>query len=258
VLDLSALAGQNVFMPKKNYSNLLIAAARELATGVERLRFKPPVAHVYNPLTYAWPAHEEFLRRFGNSKKRVIFLGMNPGPFGMVQTGIPFGEIAAVRDWMRITAKINPPQKQHAKRPVFGLDCVRSEISGQRLWKLFASRFGSAEKFFKTEFVVNYCPLAFLGASGCNLTPNKLPAVESARLFRVCDAHLQRVLEILEPDWLIGIGGFAVARAQSVARELPIQIGGILHPSPASPAANRGWSEAATKQLIALGIWKPA
>jgi single-strand selective monofunctional uracil DNA glycosylase len=30
----------------------------------------------------------------------------------------------------------------------------------------------------------------------------------------------------------------------------------ILHPSPASPAANRGWSAAATEQLIAAGVWK--
>ena len=33
-------------------------------------------------------------------RKKLIFVGMNPGPFGMVQCGVPFGEIAAVRDWM--------------------------------------------------------------------------------------------------------------------------------------------------------------
>ena len=36
--------------------------------------------------------------------KRVVFLGMNPGPFGMAQVGVPFGEVAAVRDWLRIDA----------------------------------------------------------------------------------------------------------------------------------------------------------
>ena len=243
-------------MPNGNYSELLIEAARELSTKVERLKFGAPVVHVYNPLTYAWKAHEEYLRRFGNSRKRVIFLGMNPGPFGMMQTGIPFGEIPAVRDWMELHAKIEKPRHEHPKRPILGFDCPRSEVSGRRLWKLFAERFGSAGKFFKQHFVVNYCPLAFLAESGANLTPDKLPKAESERLFKICDEHLHRVLEILQPEWLIGVGGFAEKRAKLVAENLPVRIGQILHPSPASPAANRGWPEAATKQLIALKIWE--
>jgi single-strand selective monofunctional uracil DNA glycosylase len=243
-------------MPNGDYSELLIQAARELSAKVERLKFGPPVVHVYNPLTYAWKAQEEYLRRFGKNPKRVIFLGMNPGPFGMVQTGIPFGEIPAVRDWMKIKAHIEKPKKQHGNRPIFGFECERSEISGKRLWKLFADRFGSAEDFFKEHFVVNYCPLAFLEESGCNRTPDKLPGAETEKLFKICDAHLHRVLEILKPEWLIGVGGFAEKRAKLVAEGLPIRIGQILHPSPASPAANRGWAEAATKQLIELKIWK--
>jgi single-strand selective monofunctional uracil DNA glycosylase len=243
-------------MPNENYSEHLIKAARELSTKVDRLKFGPPVAHVYNPLTYAWKAHEEYLLRFGNSKKRVVFLGMNPGPFGMVQTGIPFGEIPAVRDWMRIKAQIKKPKNEHANRPIFGFDCERSEISGKRLWNLFADRFGSAEKFFQHHFVVNYCPLAFLEASGCNRTPDKLPGAETEKLFKICDAHLHRTLAVLKPEWLIGVGGFAEKRARLVAGDLPVRIGLILHPSPASPAANRGWPEAATKQLIELKIWK--
>lgn len=237
-------------------SEQLIEAARELSAKVDRLKFRPPVTHVYNPLTYAWPAHEEYLRRFGKTKKRVVFLGMNPGPFGMVQTGVPFGEIFAVRNWMKIKAHVEPPKSQHAKRPIFGFNCERSEISGQRLWKLFSDRFGTAEKFFKDHFVVNYCPLAFLEESGCNRTPDKLSTTEKETLFKICDAHARRVLEILQPEWLIGVGGFAEKRAKLVAADLPIQIGQILHPSPASPAANRGWGEAATKQLVALKIWK--
>lgn len=243
-------------MPNENCSDLLVKAARELSAKVDRLKFGAPVAHVYNPLTYAWEPHEEYLRRFGNFRKRVIFLGMNPGPFGMVQTGIPFGEIAAVRDWMGLSGKIEKPRREHPKRLIQGYDCLRSEVSGRRLWKLFAERCGSAEKFFQQHFVVNYCPLAFLSESGANLTPDKLPKAESEPLLQICNAHLRRLLEVLEPEWLIGVGGFAEKRATLVAADLPIRIGQILHPSPASPAANRGWSEAATKQLIALKIWK--
>lgn len=237
-------------------SSQLIAAAQEISGAVDRLKFKPPVTHVYNPLDYARAAHEEYLRRFGAGRKRIVFLGMNPGPFGMAQVGVPFGEVAAVRDWMGINVPVGKPNHEHPKRPVEGFACPRSEVSGRRLWGLFAQRFGPAEKFFADHFAVNYCPLAFLSATGSNLTPDKLPAAEQAKLFAACDTHLRRVLEILQPEWLIGVGGFARERGESFCTELNIKFGQILHPSPASPAANRGWAEAATKQLVALGIWK--
>jgi len=237
-------------------SKHLIAAARELAAQVDRLKFKPPVTHIYNPLDYAWAAHEKYLRKFGDGKKRVIFLGMNPGPFGMVQTGIPFGEIAAVRNWLKISAKIGEPAQYNPKRPVLGFDCPNSEVSGRRLWGLFAERFGTPDKFFKEHFVANYCPLAFVEKGGLNRTPNKLPPSEKNPLLKICDEHLHRVLEILEPEWLIGIGGFAAVRGKVVAEDLKIQVGQILHPSPASPKANRGWAKIATKELQQPGVWK--
>ena len=233
----------------------LITAARELAVEAEKLRFGAPVSHVYNPLLYAWNGHEIYLRRFGAAPKEVIFLGMNPGPFGMAQTGVPFGEISAVRDWMKIRAAIGRPAREHPQRPVLGFDCARSEISGKRLWGLFAQRFGRAEQFFARHFIVNYCPLAFLTASGSNLTPDKLRPLERERLGRVCDAHLRRVLQPLRPKWVIGVGGFARERAEIAAAGLPVQVGQILHPSPASPAANAGWAAKAAAQLEAAGVW---
>ena len=234
----------------------LIAAARELSARAGRLKFSAPVALVYNPLDYAWQAQEEYLRRFGQGRKRVVFLGMNPGPFGMVQTGVPFGEIAAVRDWLKISAPIRPPTDAHPKRPVQGYDCTRSEVSGRRLWKLFAERFGTPERFFDGHFVGNYCPLAFLSVSGSNVTPDKLNKAERTRLAVVCDEHLSRLLEILQPEWLIGIGTFARARGELVAADTRIRVGQILHPSPASPKANRhDWTQTAADELRALGVW---
>lgn len=238
-------------------SQQLICAASALSSQVDRLKFKPPVTHVYNPLDYAWAAHEEYLRRFGNSRKRVVFLGMNPGPFGMAQIGIPFGEIPAARDWMGINTAVRKPAKEHPKRPILGFDCPRSEVSGRRFWKLQADRFGAPEKFFAEHFVVNYCPLAFLSETGSNLTPDNMPAPEQARLFAICDTHLRSVLEILEPEWLIGIGAFARKRGELVAEGLKIRVGQVLHPSPASPAANRGdWTITATNELVQQGVWK--
>ena len=243
-------------------SDLLIVAAKRLRQAADRSRFAAPVAHVYNPLIYAWPAYELYLRRYGDSHKRVLFLGMNPGPFGMAQTGIPFGEIAAVRDWLGIRATVEHPPNEHPKRPVMGFKCKRTEISGQRLWGLFAKRFGSAEKFFAEHLVVNYCPLAFVEASGRNRTPDKLPLKERAALFTACDEHLGEIIRILEPHWLIGVGDFAAKRARDVIASTagsalnPPRVGQILHPSPACPASNNDWGGIASKQLRNLGVWK--
>lgn len=238
----------------ENRAGRLIAAARELSAALAPMRFAPPVSHVYNPLDYARVPHEQYLSRYGDSRKRIVFLGMNPGPFGMVQTGVPFGEIEAVRGWMGIEAAVDKPALENPKRPIEGFACARSEVSGRRLWGLFAQRFGSAEAFFAEHFVANYCPLAFFD-HGRNLTPDKLPASETAPLEAACDAHLRALVAALEPEWLIGVGGFAEARAAEALAGLGVRIGRVLHPSPASPAANRGWAEAAEKQLRALGIW---
>ena len=237
-----------------NGAEPLIAAARALSCAVGRLSFAPPVSHLYNPLEYAWAPHEIYLRRFGATPKKIIFIGMNPGPFGMVQCGIPFGEIAAARDWMGIEAPVDQPVVENPKRPIEGFACARSEVSGRRLWGLFQQRFGTAEAFFAEHFVANYCPLAFFD-HGRNLTPDKLPSAETTPLYAACDTHLRAVIAILKPDWVIGIGGFAEARAIEALKDSDMRIGKVLHPSPASPAANRGWAEAATRQMVEQGLW---
>jgi single-strand selective monofunctional uracil DNA glycosylase len=237
-------------------SKALIAAARRLRARTARLRFLAPVTHVYNPLVYAWEGHASYLIKFGTTPKRIVFLGMNPGPFGMAQTGVPFGEVAAVRDWLRIECVVGKPECEHPRRPIRGLQCHRSEVSGQRLWGLFAERFGTPEQFFAAHLVVNYCPLAFLEASGANRTPDKLPGSERATLFAACDQHLRDVVNCLQPEWLIGVGDFASRRAQEVLVEAGLKLGRILHPSPASPTANRNWKELATQQLRTLGVWR--
>jgi single-strand selective monofunctional uracil DNA glycosylase len=240
----------------------LLAAARTLSQSLARLDFPPPVTHVYDPLAYAWAPYEQYVTRFGDGRKRVVLLGMNPGPFGMMQTGVPFGEVAAVRDWMRIHAHVERPQREHPKRPIEGFACRRSEVSGRRLWGWAARRFGAAEEFFREWFVLNYCPLAFLEASGRNYTPDRLPAALLVQVFEACDRHLVAALTALAPDFAIGIGAFAEKRIGSVlesegvdgALARSIRVGQVLHPSPASPAANRGWEEAAERQLAALGV----
>jgi single-strand selective monofunctional uracil DNA glycosylase len=235
----------------------LVASSRRLVKALHGLEFSTPVAHVYQPLEYAREPHEQYLQRYGSGQKRVVFLGMNPGPFGMAQTGVPFGEISAVRDWMGISAKVGKPANEHPKRPVEGFSCTRSEVSGKRLWGLFADRFPNAHDFFQDHFVLNYCPLVWMSATGANITPDKLSATQMAPVEQACLTHLAEVLEILKPSYLIGVGAFAEERLRRAAESSAptATLGRILHPSPASPAANRGWAQAALKQLTTQGIW---
>ena len=243
-------------MVSKNVQ-VLVDASRRLACECNALRFAEPVTHVYNPLVYAKEAHEAYLSRM-NARVSVIFLGMNPGPWGMAQTGVPFGEIAAVRDWLGISKPVGKPAGEHPKRPVAGFHCGKSEVSGRRLWGLFQQRFGDCKSFFKEHFVLNYCPLVFMEASARNRTPDKLPAAERSELDAVCDDHLQTVLQTLKPKYAVGVGVYAETclKRNLQGLDLSTTVARILHPSPASPAANRGWAEQATKQLHEAGIWE--
>jgi single-strand selective monofunctional uracil DNA glycosylase len=232
-----------------------IAAARQLAKDVDKLRFAEPVAYVYNPLVYAWRAYEQYLRIMNPLGAEVLFLGMNPGPWGMAQTGVPFGHVPTVRDWLGINAKIDQPAKMHPQRPIEGLNCARAEVSGERLWGLFRKQFGTPQKFFRRHFVTNYCPLVFMEASGRNRTPDKLRADERVKLQAICDLHLMKVLDAVTPRVVVGVGAYAEQCFRRAIGERPIEVIRILHPSPASPAANRNWAEKVTVQLTAAGIW---
>jgi single-strand selective monofunctional uracil DNA glycosylase len=234
----------------------LLAHAATLRDAVDRLAFGSPVAYTYNPLRYAWAPHAAYLRRHGAAPKRVVFLGMNPGPFGMAQTGVPFGEVAAVRDWLGIQEPVTKPEPEHPRRPVTGFACTRSEVSGRRLWGLFAARFGTADAFFTDHFVLNYCPLVWMGDTGANLTPDKLSAAERASVEAPCRAHLRAVLDTLRPAHLVGVGANAAAKLAEITTPADTwRITQILHPSPASPAANKDWAGEATRGLVAAGVW---
>ena len=231
----------------------LITAADDLRNDLRGLKFPDPVAYTYNPLEYAWDRHCDYLKNFGSGTKKVLFLGMNPGPYGMAQTGVPFGEISHVRDWMGISGSVKKPDPEHPKRPITGFNCERSEVSGRRLWGLFSELFDSADAFFENHFVANFCPLVWMKETGANLTPDKLPNNCMEPVEKSCRESLARIVEILQPEKLIGIGAFAEKQLASVKKDHQ-KIGKILHPSPASPAANRDFSGTATQQLIALNI----
>jgi single-strand selective monofunctional uracil DNA glycosylase len=233
--------------------NPLVASSRQLSDQVDALRF-PSVPYVYNPLVYARAPHEAYLERWGaKAPREVLMLGMNPGPFGMAQTGVPFGDVAMVRSFVGITGAVDRPSREHPRRPIAGFGCARSEVSGTRFWGWARDRFGTPERFFEDVFVVNWCPLVFMEESGRNRPPDKLPADERTELFRVCNEALARIVAVLEPSLVVGIGGFAEKRAREALGD-DVRIGRILHPSPASPAANADWAGLVDAELAALGF----
>jgi single-strand selective monofunctional uracil DNA glycosylase len=232
----------------------LVAIARTLRDRTARLEFDAPVTHVYRPLEYAWAPHRRYLERYGGGGARILLLGMNPGPFGMAQTGVPFGDVGMVRDWLRIDGRVERPRAEHPKRPVLGFACPRGEISGQRLWGWARGKYENPARFFDQFLIWNYCPLAFIEASGRNRTPDKLPAGERKSLYAPCDAALRDVVECMRPTHVVGIGHFARERAVEALGRTTAAIGGGPHPSPASPAANRGWVPQFENALRRLGI----
>ena len=226
----------------------------DLVADLAPLRFGPPVTHVYNPLVYARPAWDLYVQKYGQGPREVLLLGMNPGPFGMAQVGVPFGEIASARDWLGIQAPIGKPPVEHEKRPIQGFACTRSEVSGRRLWGWAQARFGTPEAFFTRFFVLNYCPLVFMEESGRNRVPEKLPAQEREPMFAACDRALRRTIEHFGPRFVIGVGKFAEKKAREVAGDMDLVIASVAHPSPASPLANQGWEPLMDQGLEAAGV----
>ena len=225
-----------------------------LVSKLTPLSFGPPVQCVYNPLVYARSAHLTYWRQYGRSPKEVLFLGMNPGPWGMVQTGVPFGDVVMVSEWLKISEPVNVPDKVHPKRLVQGFDCPRIEVSGRRFWGWASQRFKTPQRFFERFWVANYCPLAFMEAGGRNRTPDKIPRQEIEPVLKACDQALVQTIRLLGPHIVVGVGRFAAQQARRALADIPIPVGQITHPSPANPRANAGWSELIEQELLAMGI----
>ena len=182
---------------------------------IDVIEAKSDVAHATNPLDYAWPHHVQYLEQWGGLGAKTLLLGMNPGPWGMAQTGIPFGSTEVARTSLEIKPhELVTPSNAHPKRPIIGLGMERQEISGQRLWGLLFEHYGSAESVFSNVFVLNHCPLLLLGETGKNLTPDNLPATIMKPILEACDNHLMEIIEILQVERIIGVGKYAEKRAR--------------------------------------------
>ena len=233
----------------------LIEAAKQLSkycdSSLKKIESMTPVCHATNPLDYAWAHHEQYIRKWGGFGADTLLLGMNPGPWGMAQSGVPFGSTQMAREKLEIVAhELDTPPNAHPKRPIVGLSLARQEVSGQRLWSLLFNHYGTGEKVFSNVFVLNHCPLLLLGETGKNLTPDNLPASVMKPILEACDEHLLKVVDVMRIRRIIGVGKYAEKRARLAFKAQEngnamtrsgeeITITSCWHPSPASPLANR-------------------
>ncbi len=233
----------------------LLDAAKHLSAQCDKaipaLETTSLVAHATNPLDYAWVHHAQFIEQWGGRGATTLLLGMNPGPWGMAQTGVPFGATEVAQRFLKIdAADLNTPANAHPKRPVVGMALQRQEVSGTRLWNLMESMYGSPEATFEHLFVVNHCPLLLLGERGQNITPDKVPKAIIEPVLNACDEHLKAVVDIMGIERIVGVGKYAEQRAKlafdagkdglgTTASGRRISITTCWHPSPASPLANR-------------------
>jgi single-strand selective monofunctional uracil DNA glycosylase len=216
------------------------------------------VAWTYRPLDYAWEVHEAYLRRYVG-RPRALLVGMNPGPWGMGQTGVPFGDPVLVGQWLGLAdAPVHPPAGLHPKRPVLGWASKRREGSGKRLWDYLRNSGPDPRRALRDVLIVNHCPLLLFDEAGRNITPDKLPRAQREPLLQVCDAGIERMARATGAQVMVGIGRYAEKQCLKVAEDLGAEVTQIPHPSPASPVANqdggRIWAAAVDATLRDIGI----
>ncbi len=238
--------------------NTLIDRTKLFASECQEIEY-PECVYVYHPLNYAWNFHKKYLELYVKKGTKALFLGMNPGPFGMAQTGIPFGEVNVVKEYLKIDEPLLALPITHPKRPIEGLLCERSEVSGRRLWSLIEKKFPLSKQFTPHLAIMNYCPVVFVdtGPTGKNIIPEKIEKEVRVELEKVCDTYLDDIIDIIRPISVVGIGQYAKKKLSlSIARSKKnIYVTSIIHPSPANPQANKGWLEIVEKALVDENIW---
>lgn len=67
--------------------NQFYSLENKLNVKLRKIERNSDVVYIYNPIEYAATIHCRFLRKYLSGPKKVLFIGLNPGPNGMLQTG---------------------------------------------------------------------------------------------------------------------------------------------------------------------------
>ncbi len=216
-------------------ASLILELSESLSSELEKVDWEF-AGIVCNPLVYAWENYAEYVRMSVSNSSIILFLGMNPGPYGMMQTGVPFGDINAVKNYLKISGTVLEPECNPPHKRVEGMKISRGEISGQKFWKM-ASTYGSPEEFFAVASVFSFCPLAFIDGRR-NITPDELPVSDRKTIDRICGSSLSALLDILSPSRCIALGHYAEKRLLSSGVDAPVY---FPHPSPRNPKSMEFW-----------------
>lgn len=227
----------------------------DFASELNSLNLEIHDTFIYNPLSYAKESLFKYFGYFKDHEVNTVYLGMNPGPYGMLQTGIPFGAVDKVRQFLNINDGVKKPYIEHPFRPITGFETKRNEISGTRLWSLFEEVYKTKENFFSDNAVLNYCPLAFLAEDkrAGNIALDKIKGEYRGEIERVCDKYLNLYLMLLKPKVLVGIGQYAYKVLLRNEYKCD-KVFSIPHPSPANPKANVNWIENTINVLENEGV----
>ncbi|XP_022920876.2 single-strand selective monofunctional uracil DNA glycosylase-like [Onthophagus taurus] len=237
----------------ENIPKIFLKYEDQLSKELNNLTFSSPAHYIYNPLEYAWKPHSTFVKTYCKGTKDVLFLRINPGPWGMCQTGIPFGEVNISKEWLKMNGEVEKPKNECPKKQIKGFECHRSEQSGKRFYGFFKNLCRTPEVFFKNAFVYNFCPLSFMekeeeGKRCANITPDKLKGQIKKDLENICGKTLVNILKLLDVKIIVAVGRYTEKQAVKIIQEsqLDIEVIYMRHPS---RMAGRNWSKTAQNVL---------
>ena len=240
--------------------------------------FLDPISGLFdeaiNPHHYAVEPYSNFVQKYLNGSKSVLFLGMNAGPNGMAKYGIPFGDIVSIVKWLKISGNIlrNTYDSSGAviQKQISIQSCLseQREESGKRLWSFLEELNETPENFFANCFIHNYCPLSFskIASSGKsnNVTPETIKIHDkkwAAQLEEVCDQFLEQTIRYLKCHTIVAIGRYAEKKALRIVKQMQknavssnqqppnIRVVEILHPSPSTRKSNETWRKTVRGEL---------
>jgi single-strand selective monofunctional uracil DNA glycosylase len=211
---------------------------------------------IWNPGLYAASWHALFRKEYPASAGCILVFGLNPGPYGMAQTGIPFTDLKRLREHLPRLAK--GLERRGCSLAGVGL-APRSlrpylsrtfESSAVRVYRFLSRGWGSAEDGWRSVVVANPCSLLFMDAAGENRTPADLVGavsrrtgslVAARRLRERCNAlrrlAAREAVRVLSPRGVVLLGKDAQRAMQTGIAPLlgPDSILGWEHPARAVP-----------------------
>ncbi|XP_037927861.1 single-strand selective monofunctional uracil DNA glycosylase-like [Teleopsis dalmanni] len=224
----------------------------------EKLRhYRAPIediTHIYNPVEYAADLHCEYLRKYLDRPKRVVFLAVHPEQNGMAQTGVPFGNVSTVRDMMKLCGEVKQPNRLHPKHPVLGLNCHINEPSGVRFWGLMDKIAGSLDTFSEQCFVHTFCPLLFFNEYGRTIEPCVLPFEIKYPMRDLLVEALCKEMKLVQPEIIVVTGNYVyngLQRSELYAKTLLV----MTNPHPWVPN-NHNWVRRSERWLYQYDIVK--